>query len=116
MKDRQDDRQDWADNAREDRQDFWNDNIEEVDWDEVDWDEYHVHDDDDFEWSSGAWFALGVGTVLTVSAWNTMTTQPTCNLEQLEVNGQKYMKCGNTWYIEAWSGDQVHYVAVAPPV
>ena len=71
MKDRQDDRQDWADSAREDRQDFWDNQIEDVEWNNVDWDEWEVHDDDDFEWSSGAWFALGVGTVLTVSAWNT---------------------------------------------
>lgn len=112
--DREKDRQDFAKDRQEDRQDFWDNQIEDVDWNEVDWDEYEVHDH--FEWNTGAWMALTVGTIITVGAWNSMTQQAGCNLESVEVNGQKYMKCGNTWYIEAWSGDQVHYVAVEPPV
>jgi hypothetical protein len=45
-----------------------------------------------------------------------MTQQPDCHLQQVEVEGTVYFKCGSTWYIEAYTGDDVHYVAVGPPV
>ncbi len=114
--DRQDNRQDFASNAREDRQDFWDDRIEDVDWNEVDWDRWEVWEDDDFEWRLGTWMTIAVGTAVTAAAWNSMQQQSGCNLQQVEVNDRAYMKCGNTWYIEAWSGEEVHYVAVDPPV
>ena len=60
--------------------------------------------------------ALSVGTAVTVSAWNSMQQQQGCNPQQVEVNDTVYMKCANTWYIEAYSGDDVHYVAVDAPV
>lgn len=114
--DRQDNRQDFASDAREDRQDFWDDRIEDVDWNEVDWDHWEVWEDDDFEWGLGTWMTIAVGTAVTAAAWNSMQQQSGCNLQQVEVNDRAYMKCGNTWYIEAWSGEEVHYVAVDPPV
>ena len=116
--DRQENRQDFAGDAREDRQDNWDDwgdNIEDVDWNEVDWDDQDVFEDDDFDWGLGTWMALGLGTAVTVSAWNTMTQQKDCNLQKVEVNDHAYMKCGNTWYIEAYTGSDVHYVAVEAP-
>ena len=100
--------------AREDRQDFWNDNLEDVDWGEVDWDDWEVHDD--FAWGLGTWMALTVGTAVTIGAWNSMTQQQGCNLQQVNVNDTVYFKCGSTWYIEALSGSDIHYVAVDAPV
>jgi hypothetical protein len=106
---RNENREDWQDHmndAREDRQDHW----ENVDWDEV-----HIYDDDEFEWNSGTWLVLGVGTVITYSAWQSMNAQPSCNLYQVEVEGTLYYRCGSTWYIEAVTGGEVRYVAVEPP-
>jgi hypothetical protein len=90
----------------EDRQDAW---------DDVEWDHVHIYDDDDFEWNSGAWMMMTIGTAVTVAAFSSMSQQQGCNLFQTEVNGTTYYKCGNTWYIEAVTGGNVQYVAVAPP-
>lgn len=77
-------------------------------------DEWEVHDG--FGWGLGTWMALGVGAVVNVSAWNAMTQQSGCNLQKVEVDEREYMKCGNTWYIDAYPGNDVHHVAVEAPV
>ena len=65
----------------EDRQDAW---------DDVEWDHVHVYDDDDFEWNSGGWMVVAIGTAVTVSAFSSMQQQAGCNLFQTEVNGTTY--------------------------
>jgi hypothetical protein len=113
--DRQDSRQDFLGDQQEDRQKFMDNQFEEVDWDEVDWDEADVWEDDEFEWNSGFWLTMTVGTALTVAAWDSMRAQPTCNFMQVVVDGQEYYKCGSTWYIQAMSAGSMHYVAVNSP-
>lgn len=102
-------REDWQDygnNARNDRQEFYDDN-----------NNYYRYDDDwewgdDVEYPVGAMAAIAVGTALTVSAFNSMT----CNPTTVYVNGVAYYQCGATWYNQAYQqGDVVYVVVDAPP-
>jgi len=87
-----------------------------VDWNEVDWNEVEVWDDDDVEWGNvAAWSALAVGTALTVSAFTSMQSQPECEFYTVLVEGTEYYRCGSTWYIQAYSGGDLRYMAVNPP-
>ncbi len=97
--------QDYGDKARNDRQEFYDDN------------EYYRYDDD-WEWGDnveypvGAMAAVAVGTALTVSAFNSMT----CNPTTVYVNGVAYYQCGSTWYNQAYQqGDVVYVVVDTPP-
>ena len=56
-----------------------------------------------------------IGTVLSASAFQQLTTQPGCELFQIEHSGARYSRCGGTWYVEALSGGELGYVAVEPP-
>ena len=122
----QNDRQDFADQAREDRQsdrddarDDWQDHSEDM-WDEhgeswgfwgsgemVEWEE-------GFNW--GGFFAgAAFGTVLTAVAFDDMHETTACSMTQVVVQGITYIRCGDHWYNQAMSGGQVTYVIVAPP-
>lgn len=97
--------QDYGDKARNDRQEFYDNN------------EYYRYDDD-WEWGDnveypvGAMAAVAVGTALTVSAFNSMT----CNPTTVYVSGVAYYQCGSTWYNQAYQqGDVVYVVVDTPP-
>ena len=64
---------------------------------------------------SAAPFGHPIGTVLSASAFEQLTTQPGCELFQIEHSGARYSRCGGTWYVEALSGGELGYVAVEPP-
>ena len=53
--------------------------------------------------------------MLSASAFQQLTTQPGCELFQIEHSGARYSRCGGTWYVEALSGGELGYVAVEPP-
>jgi hypothetical protein len=105
----------------EDRQDFWDDRFDEGNWNEVDWNEVEwggvvIWDDDDVEWSDvAAWSAIAIGTALTVDAFTSMRSRPGCDLYEVVVDETQYFRCGSTWYIQAWSGGDMRYMAVNPP-
>ena len=112
----QQDRQDWKDqnredwqqygrNAREDRQDYYNNN----------YDRYEYNDDwewgDNVEYPFAAATAIAVGTALTVSAFNSLTCTPTI----VSVGGVSYYQCGPNWYNQAYQNGDVVYMSVAAP-
>ena len=103
--DKREDWQDYGNNAQNDRQEFYDDN---------DYNRY----DDDWEWGDNveypvaAMTAVAVGTALTVSAFNSMT----CNPTTVYANGVAYYQCGSTWYNQAYQqGDVVYVVVDTPP-
>lgn len=97
--------QDYGDKARNDRQEFYDNN------------EYYRYDDD-WEWGDNVEYpyaaatAVALGTALTISAFNSMT----CNPTTVYVNGVAYYQCGSTWYNQAYQqGDVVYVVVDTPP-
>ena len=121
--DMQQDRQDAAKKRQEDRQE-WGDNqlddLEEGDWGEVDWDEaegIYVIGDDEIEWGGADFMAFAVGTTLTVAAIESLTTgsEPACTLRSVVVGGETYYNCGPTWYVKTYTNGELAYAVVAPP-
>jgi hypothetical protein len=117
--DMQDDRQDYANHARNDWQDFYEEGggyyyggyyggyyghtVVVVDYDE--------HDDD---WEAAlAGFALG--TALSSASFNSMQAGTQCSLSEVTVNEVKYYKCGSTWYNRVIDGTNVNYIIVSAP-
>ncbi len=109
----QDDRQKYANKAREDWQEY-------AEWDESrgywvgGWYGPVIYDDDDVEWGT---FLAGVmiGTALSSAAYSSMRTETGCKPSDVVVDGITYMKCGSTWYNRVMQGGTVNYVVVAAP-
>ncbi len=100
---RQQNRQDYAKGAREDWQDYHGD------WD--DWNHWGP-------WgyaASGAAVVAGAyaaGTIISAASYSALPCTPTT----VVVNGMSYSQCGSTWYQPAYSGGNVNYVVVNPPM
>jgi len=98
------DRYDVAD-EREDRWDDASDIVDDRadmvdDWDDASYYEYGYY-------PSGTAYAAGVATG--VAASSDYVTYPPCNTSVV-INGVLYYDCGDTWYTEAFMGDEVVYV------
>ena len=94
-------------------------------------DDYHDNDDwDDGEVAAVAVGAAALGAVggyaagqSSASSTVVYTTPPPaagytslpCTPSVIAVSGVTYYQCGSTWYNQAYSGDSVTYVTVAPP-
>lgn len=122
----QDDRQAHQNQAREDRQDFYEDEIDG---------HYrggYYHDDDDWDDGEVAAVAIGAAAIGAVAGYaageasapatTVVYTAPPagytslpCAAMQTTVNGVIYYQCGPTWYTQAYGGSGVLYVPVPPP-
>jgi hypothetical protein len=102
--DRQQDRQDWADDAREDRQDYRDGARNQRAEYAEDWHTYDEWYEDRQRWRVGA--ALSVATFRSLS----------CTPTTVVVGSTTYYQCGSSWYNRAYQGGQVTYIVVnAPP-
>jgi hypothetical protein len=124
----QDDRQQAARERQEDRQEYgedfweegygyygpayWHGGVWVGDWDEVH--VVHIDDDEGVEWA-GVVAGFAIGTAITAATFQSATTQAGCALSEVQVNGQTYFHCGNTWYARAMQEGEVRYLVVAPP-
>lgn len=122
--DMQDDRQQAASERQYERQEYAEDYWEEGGgaywhggvwvgaWDEVT--VIHIDDDEDTEWA-GVVAGFAFGTVISAATFQGATTESGCELSEVEVNGETYFHCGDTWYSRAMQGGEVRYLVVAPP-
>lgn len=121
--DMQDDRQQAAWARQQDRQEFYEDAWEEGgirwrggvwvgDWDEVT--VIHIDDDEEVEWA-GVVAGFALGTVVSAATFQSATTEAGCTLSEVQVNGENYFHCGNTWYTRAMQEGEVRYIVVPPP-
>jgi hypothetical protein len=55
-------------------------------------------------------YALGVATQSSA-----VVTTPPCAPTMVRVGEQTYYQCDGNWYVKAYSGSTVSYVAVQPP-
>jgi hypothetical protein len=119
----QEDRQDALKNRQEDRQEWGNNQLDEVqesDWGEVDWDEaegIYVIGDDEIEWGAVNFMAFAVGTTLTVAAIDSLSSgsEPACTMQSVVVGDETFYKCGPTWYVKTYTNGELAYAVVAPP-
>jgi hypothetical protein len=121
--DMQDDRQQAASDRQYERQEYGEDYWEEGGgaywhggvwvggWDEVT--VIHI-DDDEAEWS-GVVAGFMFGSVISAATFQNATTKSGCELSEVDVNGETYFHCGDTWYSRAMQGGEVRYLVVAPP-
>jgi len=101
---RQEDRQNYAEDARRQRQDYADDYL----------DDYHgryYHGGYPVGAGLAVAGAVAVGTAITASAFQALS----CPMTPAVVGGNTYYKCGSTWYQPAYQGSQVNYVVVNPP-
>ncbi|NLC70588.1 MAG: hypothetical protein GX751_04420 [Desulfuromonadaceae bacterium] len=108
-------REDWqqhADQAREDRQDFAEDQYHGGHWD------YHYGSND-----VAAAFVVGTAVGVTAGAVAassrpaqvvTVTTLP-CTAATVIVNGTTFYQCGTTWYSRGYQGNNIVYIVATPP-
>lgn len=95
-------RQDALSQRQEDRQEFAED---------FDWDEYDTWESDEMDFFWGASFGFVTGMVFTSAAMNDMS----CTMTPVTVDFVGYYRCGPTWYTRTLSGGDVTYVVVNPP-
>ena len=118
-KERQEDRQEWADKSREDRQAAARERQEDRQ-DYVD-DKYDDHWDHHHHWHHhDGDFAAGVivGGAIAGAAKSTSTTYVTtlpCSATAVVVNGVSYYNCSSVWYQRGHAGSQVTYIVVDKP-
>jgi len=98
-------REDWqtyGKNRQEDRQDFWEDEVDDIDgvW-AGSWDNVRVYDADDF-WTGVA--VVGVGSALTAAAFDAMRADSGCTMTQVKANGAEYYYCAPNWYVRTMNG------------
>jgi hypothetical protein len=106
MTQRQQSRQSYRGEAREDWQDYgegWHGYYHDDHWDDY-WGAMAVG-------TAVAATAYAVGTAITASAYATLP----CTSTTVVVGGVTYYRCGSTWYNQAYSGSGVTYVVVNPP-
>ncbi|QCI69514.1 hypothetical protein E8M01_30935 [Phreatobacter stygius] len=60
------------------------------------------------------WIAAGAAAATAVAVGTMIATLPPACAREV-VNGSTYELCGGTWYRPTYSGNQLVYVAVAPP-
>jgi hypothetical protein len=101
-------RQQTAKSNQQNRQNFANEN----------WDGYHGGYE--HPWGAAAVVAgtaaVVAGTTAAASgAYAAPVETLPCTPSPAVVNGATYYQCGATWYTKAYSGNDVSYIAVAPP-
>jgi hypothetical protein len=113
MGDRQENRQDYRTEAREDWQSHANKAREDrQDWaEDQHWDgHYHGHYDDEF--AAG----VVVGATAAAAVRPTYMVALPCAATTVIVNGTSYYRCGGTWYCRGYdAGTVVYIVTEAPP-
>jgi len=99
------------DQAREDRQDAWDDAYDDIDG--VYYGGYgHVYDIEEY-WAGAA--VIAVGAVLTLGAYEAMAKDTGCAMSQVSVQGVDYYHCGSNWYTRVVQGGNPSYLVVKPP-
>ena len=58
--------------------------------------------------------AISSASTPSYTTYNYYNTLP-CTATTVVAGGVTYYQCGSTWYNQAYSGDSVTYVTVAPP-
>jgi hypothetical protein len=92
---------------------YWHGGVWVGDWDEVH--VYHLDDDEGVEWA-GVVAGFALGTVVSAATFQSATTEAGCALNEVQVEGQTYYRCGDTWYVKAMQQGEVRYMVVpAPP-
>jgi hypothetical protein len=119
----QDDRQQAADSRQYERQEYaedyweeggayWHGGVWVGGWDEVV--VIDIDDEEDTDWS-GVVAGFMLGSVVSAATFQNATTQSGCELSEVEVGGETYFHCGDTWYSRAMQGGEVRYLVVPPP-
>ena len=111
-KKRQEDRQEYGEDYWEEGGAYWHGGVWVGDWDEVH--VVHIDDDEGVEWA-GVVAGFVLGTAITAATFQSATTEADCTLSEVQVNGQTYFHCGNTWYARAMQDGEVRYLVVAAP-
>lgn len=85
-----------------------------------DWQDYHedVHHDDWDNWGYVAAGAVVVGSAAYIgsSLSSSEYDELSCTANKVEVDEVTYLQCGDNWYMPTYSGSEVQYVVVDPPV
>jgi len=109
-------REDWqkyGKNRQEDRQDFWEDEVDDIDGVSAgSWGNVRVYDADDF-WTGVA--VVAVGSALTAAAFDAMRADSGCTMTQVKANGADYYYCAPNWYVRTMNGGTLTYMVVQPP-
>jgi hypothetical protein len=67
------------------------------------------------EWA-GVVAGFALGTVISAAVFESATSDAGCAVTAVEVDGQTYSRCGDTWYVRAMQEGEVRYMVVpAPP-
>jgi len=77
---------------------------------------YHddYYDDDDYEFAGTA-AALAAGAAIGAAAVTPPYWTLSCMPTEVVVGTTTYYRCGATWYIQVYSGDEIAYTIVNPP-
>jgi hypothetical protein len=109
---RQEDRQEYGEDYWEEGGAYWHGGVWVSDWDEMH--VVHIDDDEETEWA-GVVAGFAVGTAITAATFQSANSGVGCTLSEVEVDGQTYFHCGNTWYTRAMQEGEVRYLVVAAP-